>query len=657
MSPVKPSNSMRHLLALSLLFGLTSTAQGAGEATDRIIVKWRTVAGEWTDDLIEARALRARSGRAVTLMRGLGGGMSLLRLEQPADSAQMQRTLAALRSDPRVQLAEPDRRVRAHAYVPNDVLFPFQWYLRDGETASIRADSAWEITRGGDTPATSPVVVAVIDTGVRFDHPDLAGKLLPGYDFVSSDPFEDQQIYATANDGDGWDDDPSDPGDFISEADLLSGPFAGKGCGLENSDTKPMPSSWHGTRVAGLIAANTDNGLGIAGAGFNLRVLPVRALGKCGGYDSDVLAAMYWAAGLVIPGALMVTTPSKNEYPAQIINMSLGSTGSCSPKYTEAIRTLSEHGVLVVVSAGNDGKAVDAPANCPGAVAVAGLRHAGTKVGYSNLGPEIALAAPAGNCVNDFGDCLFELTTTTNSGARHPTGYSFTTPQSPNIGTSFSAPLVAATAGMMKAVNPALTPAVLTQRLRAAARPFPAATVPAPPACVSPEVAPLQEQECICTTAVCGAGMLDTEAAVIQALRPTAVAQVNGVVGPARMLTLDGTGSGAAAGRSLMSFAWSVVGASGGASAPTISTANQASAAVESPARGSYTLRLTITDNHGATDSAEVTVTASNGGGSSGSTNPPPATGKGGGGSLPPASLLLMMMLLLGHLRGRRINR
>ncbi|MGC4027975.1 MAG: S8 family serine peptidase [Steroidobacteraceae bacterium] len=642
---------MRPLLALALLLGLIPPVHGAQETTDRIIVKWRSAAGEWLDDAAEARALRSRSGRAITLMRGLGGGMSLLRLDRPAAATELKATLNALRADPRVQLAEPDRRVHAHAYTPNDPLYSQQWYLKDGEISAIRADSAWDITHAGDTPATSPVVVAVIDTGVRFDHPDLAraadgGKLLPGYDFVSSDSWNGGQVYATANDNDGWDDDPSDPGDFISEEDLASGPFAGKGCGRDGSDTKPVPSSWHGTRVAGLIAANTDNAQGIAGTGFNLRVLPVRALGKCGGYDSDVIAAMYWAAGLAIPAPLLLVPPPVNQHPAQIINMSLGSTGSCSPQYAEAIRTLSQHGVLVVISAGNEGKAVDSPANCAGVVAVAGLRHSGTKVGYSNLGPEITLAAPAGNCVNLAGDCLYELTTTTNSGARGPTGYSFTTPQSPNIGTSFSAPLVAATAGMMKAVNPALTPAALTARLRATARPFPTG-FPGVSACPASN----PDDECICSTSVCGAGMLDAAAAVGEALRPTAAAQVNGVVGPARVLTLDGTGSGAAAGRNLVSYTWTVVSTAGGAVMPSISSANQASAAVESPTRGSYTLRLTIADNHGATDSADVTVTAS---GSTDSSNSPPAK-SGGGGSNTPVSLLLLGMLLCILLRRRTI--
>src|SRR5215472_10487785 len=103
---------------------------------------------------------------------------------------------------------------------------------------------------------------------------------------------------------------------------------------------------------------------------------------------------MLWAGGVAVSGA------AANPNPARIINMSLGGTGSCLANYIEAIGQLAAAGVLVVVSAGNEGGPVDTPANCPGVAAVAGLRQAGTKVGYSSLGPEIALGAPAGNCVD-----------------------------------------------------------------------------------------------------------------------------------------------------------------------------------------------------------------------------------------------------------------
>ena len=154
----------------------------AAPPTDRVIIKWLPVQGGWMDDAAEARALRARIGRDVSLARPLGGGMSLLRLEGELQGAELEQALSELRSDPRVQFAQVDGRVRAHAYLPNDPLFAQQWYLQSTQIAAIRADTAWELTRGGD-PSNS-VVVAVIDTGVRFEHPDLkraaeGGKLLP----------------------------------------------------------------------------------------------------------------------------------------------------------------------------------------------------------------------------------------------------------------------------------------------------------------------------------------------------------------------------------------------------------------------------------------------------------------------------------------------
>lgn len=657
--------------ALSALLPFVSLAAWPAaqvdEPTDRIIVKWRAVAGETPDEVAETAGLAARHGRRMALSRPLGGRMSLVRLERTYSSAEMQQTLSALRADPRVAIAEPDRRVRAHAYTPNDPLFSGQWYLKSAQPAAIRADSAWDVTRGGNSPAASPVVVAVLDTGVRFDHPDLGraiagGKLLPGYDFVSADKGG---LYGTSNDGDGWDADPTDPGDYLTAADLANPPFKGTGCGADGSDDQPVNSSWHGTRVSGLIAAASDNSAGITGAGFNIRVLPVRVLGRCGGYDSDVLAGMYWAAGITLPPPLLISVPPANPYPAQVINMSLGGTGPCTELYAEAAREITARGVLLVVSAGNEGTAVDSPANCAGAVAVAGLRQAGSKVGYSNLGSEVAIGAPAGNCVYVLAGepCLFSLDTTTNLGLTTPTTSTYTDQYNSNVGTSFAAPLVAATAGLMKAVNPRLTPAQLVARLKQSARPFPTTfapeipgqPAPSPPACVSPSVDPLQDGPCVCNTQVCGAGMLDAGAAVTAALRPTAVAQVVGAVGPNRTLTLDGTGSGAASGRSLTEWEWTVVSTGGGAATPTITNPGQATASVMSPSSGSYTLQLRVTDNTGSVDSAQVTVTAALGGGGTDSSNPPPtANGSGGGGSLSWPVLALLGVLALTPARRRR---
>lgn len=642
---------MRHLIRVLplLLFALLPFRAPAATAdtavsTDRVIIKWRAAdsGGGATDARV--RNLAQRLGQPLIRGRAISSSMSVLHLPSRQRGRQLAATLSALRADPNVELAAPDRRMRAQG-LPNDPLFiDYQWYLQSAEPSAIRAAEAWDISRGGNSASDSQVVIAVLDTGVRPNHPDLKGKLLPGFDFVSDATM--------ANDGDQWDDDPTDPGDWISAEDLKLELF--KDC--ERSD-----STWHGTRVSGLIGAEADNGSGIAGTGFHVRLLPVRVLGKCGGYESDVIAGMYWAAGVVPPppvyslGDLHGRQPPVNPHPAQIINLSLGGEGECSEIYAVAVREITAAGVLVVVSAGNDGGAVTSPGNCPGALAVAGLRHAGTKVGYSNLGSEVGIAAPAGNCLRmvDYEPCVYSLNTTTNLGAREPGEEGYSSPMFiPTFGTSFSSPLVAGTAGLMKALNPALTPTLLIARIKSSARPFPVGgddTDPNLRKCVTPAEQPLQDGPCQCNTDVCGAGMLDALGAVQEALRPAALAQMTGVVRAGNRLTLDGSQSTAANGRSIVSWQWSVE-SSSSATAPVITNAGQAIASIESPLGGSTVLRLDVRDNTGASDSARITITGAEVTSSS-PPSPPPASTRGGGGDA--GTLLLPLLALLGILRLR----
>ena len=312
-------------------------------------------------------------------------------VSQTTEAAALER----LRADPAVEFAVPDRVRHAHA-TPNDPGFTGQWYLRSAEASAVNATAAWDRELG-----SVGVVVAVLDTGVTYDHPDLGrgdlgGRLLPGFDFVSST--------LRGNDGDGRDADPSDPGDWVNDADKTDPTFT-------NCDV--TGSSWHGTRVAGMIGAMTNNSAGVSGLSWNSFILPVRVLGKCGGTDSDILAGMRWAAGLSTPGA------PANPTPARVLNLSLGSTSACEQSYRTVIDELRARKVLVVISAGNEGTIVSSPANCPGVASVAALRHAGSKVGFSNLGPEVTIGAPGGNCVNiNGGPCLFSLDTTSNAGTQ-----------------------------------------------------------------------------------------------------------------------------------------------------------------------------------------------------------------------------------------------
>jgi hypothetical protein len=251
-------------------------------------------------------------------------------------------------------------------------------------------------------------------------------------------------------------------------------------------------------------------------------------LGKCGGFDSDIIAGMRWAAGLPVAGVPV------NPTPARVLNLSLGGDGACDAAYSDALAEITARGAVVVAAAGNSaGHAVSAPANCPGVIAVGGLRHVGTKVGFSDLGPEVALSAPAGNCVDvGLGEpCRYPILTTSNAGATMPLadgagGSIYTDSFNASVGTSFAAPLVAGTAAMMLSAQPALTPSAVRTLLQDTARPFPTQGgdngdgTPVPQ-CMAPQFngsTPVDQLQCYCTTATCGAGMLDAGAAVAAAL-------------------------------------------------------------------------------------------------------------------------------------------
>ncbi|HEY1492696.1 MAG TPA: S8 family serine peptidase, partial [Steroidobacteraceae bacterium] len=326
------------LLALPVHFAAASTP-AVDAVPERFIVKLRMAPASAAAERV--RDVATQAGLRVLATRHIFAGMHVLQVAADGESAAQM--LTRLRADPQVQYAEPDQRRHALA-APDDTLFSGQWYLQDAQPAAVDALDAWNVTTGN-----KGVVIAALDTGVRFDHPDLrnasGNRLLPGYDMIGG--TGDSGIL-TANDGGGRDPDASDPGDWISTADTKTSLF--KSCTVANS-------SWHGTRVAGILGAISNNGAGIAGTTQVGWVLPVRVLGKCGGYDSDIIAAMAWAAGLPVDGV-----PS-NPYPARILNLSLGSVGACPASYQQVVDQLVSLGVLIVVSAGNEGGPVDAPAN------------------------------------------------------------------------------------------------------------------------------------------------------------------------------------------------------------------------------------------------------------------------------------------------------
>jgi serine protease len=526
--------------------------------TDRILIKLRdSTVGPWvaTTSAGAARdridALAVRRATPMRYVRTLYNGAHTVRLNHWAQGAELTALVGRLATDPDVEMVGPDRLKHAAGTVPNDPRYGAnngdpaaaltqQWYLMTPTAtlvSAIDAERAWDLSRGA--PA---VPVAVVDTGVLFRHPDLGtvvngGKLLPGYDMVGPDNAGTTTPYTfyVANDSNGRDADATDPGDWINTADLTDPAtkpiFTGSGVPCPVS-----PSTWHGTLVSGVIGASTNDGIGIAGVGWDTRVVPVRALGKCAGYDSDILDGMAWAAGLPIEFADPSTqsTPPANPNPVKIINLSLGSPTACSSFYSSLISRLSAMNVVVVAAAGNSdgsngaGGAVSEPANCPGVIAVAALRNTGTKVAFSNFGAEVGISAPGGNCVNLQPPCLYSIVSTDNTGTEtaNDAAMAYVDGNQPSVtysgqtypgggvfGTSFAAPMVAGVIALMWAANPGLTAAQITSMLESSARPFPpAGTVPVCPAS-DPTTG-----ECSCTQSTCGAGMLDARSAVLAAM-------------------------------------------------------------------------------------------------------------------------------------------
>jgi len=296
----------------------------------RLIVKFRDrqLARATTLDTTSLANLSRASGVTLTHVRAMAGDTQLLHLPKPVPIAELEAIAKRIASDPEIEYAEPDYFMRP-LLVPNDPSYSSQWHYKtpgapDNEIGGANLPGAWDLTTG-----SVGIVVAVIDTGLR-PHADIdsnildnSGRVVPGYDFISDDA-----VYCTgcctgdaciANDGDGRDSDPTDPGDWITVAES-NGTAAGgffAGCTARNS-------SWHGTHVAGTVGALSNNSTGVAGINWNSKILPVRALGKCGGFTSDIAEAMRWAAGLAVSGV------PNNANPAKVLNLSLGGSGPCS---------------------------------------------------------------------------------------------------------------------------------------------------------------------------------------------------------------------------------------------------------------------------------------------------------------------------------------
>ena len=426
-------------------------------STDRLIIKYRSGSGaDKNESFPTARAQMAaqvaanRQGLTIQHHRRTANGAQVVRLSRQLNMAESMAMAADLRAgDASIEYVEPDS-LHHPMLLPNDTLLAQQWSLSDS-VGGVRAPAAWDKVNG------SGVTIAVLDSGIR-PHADLAARLLPGYDFVTE--------LAMAGDGNGRDADASDPGDFTVADQCGAGKAAGN-------------SSWHGTHVAGIAAASGGNGIGISGLAFGSKLLPLRVLGRCGGYSSDIADAIVWASGAAVNGL------PTNANPAKVINLSLGGAGACSLTTQNAINTARAKGAVVVVAAGNSNTdaSSSSPANCSGVIAVAATGKEGGRAAYSNFGSMVSLAAPGG-------DKAGAILSTWNAGSTVPGADNYAA----MMGTSMAAPVVSGVAALMLSANPNLSPDQVAGLLKSSARAFPLA----------------------CSN--CGAGIVDAAAAVALAI-------------------------------------------------------------------------------------------------------------------------------------------
>jgi serine protease len=441
-------------------------------ATDRVIVKFKDgaepaprarerVYAEAAERIAPRGAAAAGEHReAAPLLDEISETVDSARVvaaDELLDAAQLETLTAALEEDPAVEYAEPDH-LASIAAVPDDPYYATsQWNLQ-ATAAGLDLPSAW------DRAAGSGQTVAVVDTGIT-SHPDLDANVLPGHDFVSLHAGGVQPGHS--RDGDGWDPDPQDEGDYAGPGECGSGSAA-------------RSSSWHGTHTAGTAAARGNNATGVAGVAHGAKLLPVRALGACGdGYVSDIAVAIAWAAGDDVD-----TVPA-NPHPATVVNLSLGfSSSTCPAALQEGIDRALSRGASVVVAAGNNNRdaRLESPANCRGVIAVASTTAHGARAGYSNWG-RVTLAAPGG-------DPARQILSTADAGSARPGGGTYAY----KYGTSMASPTVAGVVALVRETDPSLSPAQVKEVLVATAR-----TLPGP------------------CPGGCGAGLVNPRAAVARA--------------------------------------------------------------------------------------------------------------------------------------------
>lgn len=430
-----------------------ATINAAGlDKTDntRFIVGYEELATTSSAAATTKRAdIASKFGVEIQAERQMSTGGAVIQLDEGLDQAEAEAFIKELAAQPGVSYVEPDIKMYP-TWTPSDRYFQNQWHYH-GTAVGINAPKAWDTTKG------KGATVAVLDTGIT-PHPDLRANVAGGYDFISDS--------WAAGDGNGRDNDPLDNGDWIA---------AGT-CGNPQFES----SSWHGTHVAGTIAASKNDG-GVVGVAPDATIVPVRVLGKCGGYTSDITDAIVWASGGSVSGV------PRNAHKADVINMSLGGASrTCPASYQRAIDTAVNNGTTVVVAAGND--AVNAanatPANCRNVVTVGATDKNGNQSYYSNYGRVVDVSAPGGDTRSSGGGVL----STVNTGK--------TTPDKPGYayyqGTSMATPHVAGIAALVKAANPNLSADEVANILTTSVKRIPGR----------------------CWGGACGAGLIDASLAV-----------------------------------------------------------------------------------------------------------------------------------------------
>jgi len=528
------------LTAVVLPLGLAQMAQGAprrhlvpAPEADGVIVKVR---GGTVKEPVSDQADSAMPADAdVASIERRGSAFSIIRANRGLKLTEAHKVAQALEKRPDVLWAEPNARVTIAAAPPvttNDPYFTSGdltnlWDFREPDDADVvaqlgannfpdggysaKAPSLWRSTRG-----KSDVVVAVVDTGA-VDHPELTSRIIGGHDFVSLDAGQD-----VGHDGNGWDNDWHDTGDFNNIfLDIFSAPTCGS-----------ATSSWHGSHVSGTVAAADDNAEGIVGVAPGVRLLAVRVLGVCGGTIADIAAGIRWAAGLpVISDNPDNLDPPLNPNPADVINMSLGGGGFCANAYQEAIDAAVEAGTTVVVAAGNNNSStISQPGNCNNTITVVSTSEYGSRAAYSNHGAGADIAAPGGDKATNPGR---QIWSTVDVGATTPEGPGYNQYQ----GTSMATPLVAGAVALLYSLGP-VTPSEAELAVKDAVAPFPSS--------------PGNGSFRTCTAPDCGAGILDLSQvpAVPDTTKPTATltspvawAQL-GSKASVKWTASDGSGSG-----------------------------------------------------------------------------------------------------------------